>query len=59
MLVRSQMVPLAELIMKQGLVWSWASAEIFPGGARSTCCLYFQIADDAIEIGVHKTLYLF
>jgi len=31
MLVRSQMVPLAELIMKQGLVWSWASAEIFPG----------------------------
>jgi len=36
-----------------------ASAEIFPGGATSTFCLSFQVADDAMQICFHKTFYPF
>jgi len=35
-----------------------ASAEIFPGGARRNFRYIFQVADDALQIDVHKTLYL-
>jgi len=38
----------------------WASAEIFPGGgATLTFCLYFQVADDAMQTDFHKTLCVF
>ena len=31
----------------------------FQGWATSTFCLYFQVADDAIQIDFHKTLSSF
>jgi len=38
---------------------SWASAKIFPGEATSTFCCPFQVADDAMQMDVHKTLWPF
>jgi len=38
---------------------SWAFTEIFPGGQRWTSSYPFQVADDVIQMGVHKTLYPF
>jgi len=36
-----------------------ASAEIFPGGQRRHFAYLFQVADVAMQIDVHKTLYPF
>ena len=36
---------------------SQASAEIFPGGKRRHFAYPFQVADDAVRMDVHKTLY--
>jgi len=39
---------------------SWASAEIFPGGAQRRHFAYpLQVAIDAMQMDVHKTLYPF
>jgi len=39
---------------------SWASAEIFPGGGqRRNFAHPFQVANDAMQMDVHKTLYPF
>jgi len=35
---------------------SRASAEIFPGRQRRYFAYYFQVADDAAQMNVHKTL---
>jgi len=38
----------------------WASAEIFPGGEKRRNFVYpVQVADDAMQVDVHKTLYHF
>ena len=37
----------------------WASAEIFPGGQRQHFAYPFQVADDAMQMDVHKTFYPF
>ena len=37
---------------------SWASAEIFAWGQHRHFAYRFQAADDAVQMGVHKTLYL-
>jgi len=38
---------------------SWASAEIFPGGKRQQFAHHFQVADDAMQMAVNKTVYPF
>ena len=39
-------------------VHPWTSAEIFPGwGQRRNIAYTFQVADDAMQVDVHKTLY--
>jgi len=38
---------------------SWASAETFPGGQRPHFAYNFQVADDAVEMDLHQTLYPF
>jgi len=40
-------------------LWSWVSAEIFPGGAKSKFCLSFSGCWRWTQIDVHKTLHLF
>jgi len=38
----------------------WASEEILPGGGqRQHFACTFQVADDAVQMDVHKTLYCF
>ena len=37
----------------------WASAEIFPRGQRRNFACPFQVADNAMQIDVQKTLYPF
>jgi len=37
--------------------WSWASTEVFPCGQRRNFAYSFQVADDAVQMDVHKTLY--
>ena len=37
---------------------SWASAEIFPRGQSRHFAYPLQVADDAMQMHVHKTLYL-
>jgi len=42
------------------MTWTWASAEIFPGGTQRQHFAYpFQVADDAERMDVHKTLHVF
>jgi len=37
----------------------WASAEIFLGGQKRHFACQFQVADDATQLDVRKTLYPF
>jgi len=40
--------------------WAWASAEIFPGEGQHRNFAYpFQVADDAMQMDVQKTLHPF
>jgi len=39
------------------LLRPWASAEIFPGRQRRHFAYPLQVAGDAVEVDVHKTLY--
>jgi len=38
-------------------VQPWASAEIFPRGQRRNFAYLFKVANDAMQMDVHKTLY--
>ena len=40
-------------------VTTWASADIFPGGQSRHFAYPFQVADDTMQMDVHKTLYPF
>jgi len=39
--------------------WSWASAEIFTGGQRQHFAKLSQVADDAMQMYVRETLFLY